>query len=133
MGPVLVASLYAFSRERTLIVAAEKLSKAVNINGDLTVSAQPFGQSDGPFFGLSIVFTGTLPGSMSRSKAQELAKAMGAKSTPTAVSKSTNLIIEGDGGGRKIKKAKDLGIRIMKSSEWVKIVEEFAEKNSFMY
>lgn len=121
MGPAIIASLYAFSRESALIVAAEKLSKAVKINDDVTMIEQ----SDGPLMGLSVVFTGTLPGSMTRSQAQELAKAMGAKSTPSAVSKSTNLVIEGDGGGRKIEKAKDFGIRVMKSSEWVEIVEEF--------
>ncbi len=50
--------------------------------------------------------------------------AMGAKSTPNSISRSTNLLVEGKKGGSKVKKAKDLNIRVIDSIEFMNLVEE---------
>ena len=50
---------------------------------------------------------------------------MGAKSTPGSISKSTSLVVEGEKGGSKVKKARDLGIRVIDSIEFLRILDEF--------
>lgn len=64
-----------------------------------------------PFSGMKVVVTGTVPG-MSRTQAQEKVETLGG-TTSSSVSKSTSLVIAGEGAGSKGQKAIDLGIRIM--------------------
>mmetsp|Transcript_54182 Transcript_54182/g.80725 ORF Transcript_54182/g.80725 Transcript_54182/m.80725 type:complete len:107 (+) Transcript_54182:540-860(+) len=78
-----------------------------------------------PWDGLTVVFTGSLPGGMTRSAAQDIAiEIMGAKSTPGSVSKSTDLVVEGDKGGKKVDKARELGVRVMGGDEFIQLVNE---------
>jgi DNA ligase (NAD+) len=72
-----------------------------------------------------VVFTGSLPNNLSRAKAQELARRLGAKATPQTVSKSTDVVVAGEKGGKKLVRASELGIRIIEAEEFVKIVEEY--------
>jgi DNA ligase (NAD+) len=58
-----------------------------------------------------VVFTGTLE-SMPRSEAASAVKALGAKVTGT-ISRSTSLLVAGEGGGSKLTKAQTLGVAIM--------------------
>jgi NAD-dependent DNA ligase len=56
---------------------------------------------------------------------------MGAKSTPTSISRSTNLLVVGKNGGSKIRKAKEFNITIVESNEFLKMVEESKRGKSF--
>lgn len=70
---------------------------------------------------LSIVFTGTLT-SVSRSEAKAMAEKLGAR-IAGSVSATTDLLIAGEKAGSKLKKAKELGIRIISEEEWLDIVQ----------
>jgi DNA ligase (NAD+) len=48
---------------------------------------------------------------------------MGAK-VSASVSSNTNLVVAGDNAGSKLKKALELGIKIISEDEWIKIIEE---------
>ncbi|MBK6296703.1 MAG: NAD-dependent DNA ligase LigA [Sphingomonadales bacterium] len=70
--------------------------------------------------GMTIVFTGSLQ-TMSRDEAKAQAEASGAK-TAGSVSAKTDLVVAGPGAGSKLKKALELGIRVIDEAEWAAIV-----------
>jgi DNA ligase (NAD+) len=82
--------------------------------------------SNRPWKGFRVVFTGSLGGvdGLTRSRAQEIAKQLGAKATPGSVSKSTDLVVFGDKGGKKLTQAKELGISTMEAETFVKLATE---------
>ncbi len=88
------------------------------------VSPQPF-VSDAKqtkWSGKTIVFTGSLE-TMSRDEAKAQAERLGARAAGS-VSPKTDLVVAGAGAGSKLKKAEELGIRVINEAEWAKIVAE---------
>jgi DNA ligase (NAD+) len=74
----------------------------------------------GPLAGQVVVITGTLA-AMSREDAKEAARAAGATVTDS-VSKKTSLLVVGAEAGSKLKKAQDLGVRVVDEAEFLQLL-----------
>jgi DNA ligase (NAD+) len=116
VGPVVAEALHDFFHEKhNQQVVDDLLSE---------VSPQPF-VSDAKqteWSGKTIVFTGSLE-TMSRDEAKAQAERLGARAAGS-VSAKTDLVVAGPGAGSKLKKAEELGIRVINEAEWAKIVAE---------
>lgn len=130
IGPAVINALISFSREEGLVEAARALAMSIKVHDVATANSyQPTSSdvSDLPFAGWNVVFTGSIA-DMSRTKAQEMAKLMGAKSTPGTVSKSTDLVVAGEKGGKKLVQAQDLGLKVMNSEEFISLVQKYNDQ-----
>ena len=133
IGPVLINSLWSFSKSHELVQAAKDLADCVVVSGQPVESSSADGavtsnldssdSSSKPWNGFRVVFTGSLP-DLSRTQAQTAAKALGAKSTPGSVSKATNLVVYGDKGGKKLQQANTFGIPTMSAEEFMTLIQE---------
>ena len=129
IGPAVTEALYSFSKNEELLNAAIDLSKRlkiINAEKPKNNSSTNDPNIELPFEGLSVVFTGSLPDEMTRTVAQKYAiELLGAKSTPSSVSKNTGIVIIGEKGGKKADKAKELGVRTMTADEFGVLVKKF--------
>jgi DNA ligase (NAD+) len=124
IGPAQISSLMSFASEVESVKAARELANAIPVRDEITIKSVIETADNRPWQGYTVVFTGSLPNNLSRAKARELARQLGAKATPETVSKSTDVVVTGEKGGKKLVRAKELGVRIVEADEFVKIVEE---------
>jgi len=75
---------------------------------------------DGPLHGEVVVITGTL-GSMTRDEARAAARAAGATVTDS-VSRKTTLLVTGADAGSKLRKAGELGVRVVDEAEFLRLI-----------
>ena len=114
IGPEVANAILAFCAEahnrRVVIDLLREVKPADVIHETLTSEVS----------GKTVVFTGKLL-TMSRDEAKAQAERLGAKAAGS-VSKATDLVVVGEDAGSKLKKAQDLGIRILSEAEWAAIV-----------
>ena len=114
IGPVVAEALIDFfAEEHNRLAWADLLSQ---------VQPVPFvsEQRDSAVSGQTLVFTGSME-TLSRDEAKAQAEMLGAR-VAGSVSAKTDLVIAGPGAGSKLKKAAELGIRVIDEAEWAAIV-----------
>jgi DNA ligase (NAD+) len=116
VGPVVAEALVDFFHEPHNREALDDLLAEV--------SPQPFVSTAKAteWTGKTIVFTGTLE-TMSRDEAKAQAERLGARAAGS-VSAKTDLVVAGPGAGSKLKKAEELGVRVVTEADWARIVAE---------
>ncbi|NEW08792.1 NAD-dependent DNA ligase LigA [Paenibacillus sp. SYP-B3998] len=110
VGGIVADSIVTFFHDPVMVSSIQRMLEA----GVNPVSEEPIviqASSDNPFFGKTIVLTGTLS-TMGRDETAKKLEALGAKITGS-VSKKTDIVIAGESAGSKLTKAQDLGIRII--------------------
>ncbi len=114
IGPEVAHALIGFAAERHNRDVVYDLLRQVTVTDVIheTRASEVSGQT--------VVFTGTLE-TMSRDEAKAQAEALGAH-VSGSVSKKTDLVVAGPGAGSKLKKASDLGIRVIDEAGWAAIV-----------
>ncbi|MDQ3481834.1 MAG: NAD-dependent DNA ligase LigA, partial [Pseudomonadota bacterium] len=116
VGPIVAEALVDFFHEEHNREAVDDLLSQVRPKPYESKSRQT------EWSGKTIVFTGSLE-TMSRDEAKAQAERLGAR-TAGSVSAKSDLVVAGPGAGSKLKKAEELGIRVIGEQEWAKIVAE---------
>lgn len=116
IGPVVAEAIADFFAEPHNVKVVDELLEHVKVRPIEAV------ERASPLAGKTVVFTGTLEG-MTRSEARARAERFGAK-VSGSVSKNTDYVIAGPGAGTKLKDARALGVKVLKESEWLKLIGE---------
>lgn len=116
IGPVIAREIVEFFRTPENIKLIQKLKVA----GIDPIVQTPSQNTEKPLSGLSFVITGKLT-SLSRSEAQQIIKELGGK-TPSTVSRKTDYLLAGDDPGSKLEKARNLGVKIINETEFMKMI-----------
>ncbi|MCK6417791.1 MAG: NAD-dependent DNA ligase LigA [Alphaproteobacteria bacterium] len=116
IGPSVAGDIIAFF--------AEKHNQDVLADLESQLSIQPYerqSRSDHVLSGKTVVFTGTLE-KMGRAEAKALAERLGAK-VAGSVSAKTDYVVAGADSGSKLKKAQELGVRVLSEDAWLEIAK----------
>ena len=116
VGPVVAEALVDFFHEEHNREALDDLLSEVTPKPFVSDARQT------EWTGKTIVFTGSLE-TMSRDEAKAQAERLGARAAGS-VSAKTDLVVAGPGAGSKLKKAEELGVRVVNEEEWARIVAE---------
>lgn len=114
IGEVVARAFVQFFHEPHNVELVSALGKEV------TFAQEAARNLDSPVAGKTVVFTGTLP-TLSRDAAKAQAERLGAK-VASSVSGKTDYVIAGEDAGSKLKKAKELGVTVLREEEWLKMV-----------
>jgi len=115
IGPGVAEDLLAFFAEPHNLEVVGDLAGLVEV-----VPFETADTSSSPVAGKTVVFTGTLE-QMGRNEAKARAETLGAK-VSGSVSKKTDIVVAGPGAGSKLKKAEELGVRVMTEQEWLEFI-----------
>lgn len=124
VGPRMSEAIRAFFAQRELAQALDHLLEVVEPQ-EVEVVEVP---TEGPLLGKKIVFTGTLEAG-SRGDAKARAEAAGASVT-SAVSKATDYVVVGANPGSKVRKAEELGVKVISEAEFEELVGGVVSRES---
>mgnify|MGYP000052548287 CR=1 FL=1 len=80
----------------------------------------PASMENNPFFGKTLVFTGTLP-TLGRAEAKTMSQDVGAK-VSGSVNKKTDYVVAGAEAGSKLDKAQQLGVKVIDEAEFLRLL-----------
>ena len=114
IGPVVAQALADFFAEPHNLEVLDRLLSEV--------TPEPYAAEviASPVTGKTVVFTGSLE-TLSRDEAKAQAEKLGAK-VAGSVSAKTDLVVAGPGAGSKLKKAAELGVKVIDEAAWQEIV-----------
>jgi DNA ligase (NAD+) len=115
VGPTMAQVIYAFFQEPQNRAAIDALLAAG------VTPAAPQVATGGTFAGKTVVLTGGMSG-MSREQAKEEIERRGGK-VAGSVSKKTDFVVAGEDAGSKLKKAQELGVRILDEQQFLKLLQ----------
>ena len=117
IGDKIAESVVTWLNVPATIDLVERLAAA-----GLTMTITPTAsQEDNPFFGKTLVFTGTMP-TLGRAEAKTMAQDVGAK-VSGSVSKKTDYVIAGAEAGSKLEKAQQLGVTVIDEAEFLRLLK----------
>jgi DNA ligase (NAD+) len=90
------------------------------LNAEIRILPETAAQSGGALSGKTMVFTGSLP-TLSRDAAKAMAERAGAK-VASSVSAKTDYVVAGEDSGSKLKKATELGVKIIGEAEFLGLI-----------
>ncbi|MFC4292293.1 NAD-dependent DNA ligase LigA [Sphingorhabdus arenilitoris] len=114
IGPTVASALAEFFHEDHNLAVWDDLLSEVSAPEYVSTARQS------EWTGKTIVFTGKLE-TMSRDEAKAQAESLGAKAAGS-VSAKTDLVVAGPGAGSKLKKATELGVKVIDEAEWAAIM-----------
>ena len=117
IGDKIAESVVTWLSVPTNVDLLERLEKA-GLKMEFAVRAK---SESNPFFGKTLVFTGTLP-TLGRAEAQTMAQDVGAK-VSGSVSKKTDFVIAGAEAGSKLEKAEKLGVTVIDEVTFLKMIK----------
>ena len=117
IGPVIAESVVTWFADPMNQAYVERL-KELGLNMEMT--SGPAQDENHPFYGKTLVFTGTLP-TLDRATAKTMAQEVGAKVTGS-VSKKTDYVVAGADPGSKYTKAQTLGVTILDEAEFLRMM-----------
>ena len=124
IGPVIAESVVTY----LATPANQELIRRLEVAGVEMTQASATVNQNHPFFGKTMVFTGTLP-TLDRATAQTMAQDVGAKVTGS-VSKKTDFVVAGSEAGSKLEKAQQLGVQVLDEAEFLALLGNTAAKET---
>ena len=118
VGPVIAAHVVDFFADAT----NRELISRLRSDGVHWPESTPVRADSQPLGGLTFVLTGTLE-SMGREEAEDALRALGAKASGS-VSKKTSYLVAGAEAGSKLRKAQELGVRVIDETTLLQILAE---------
>jgi len=115
IGATVIESLASYFSDPHNVGIVERLTAQVQIRA----AERP--ARDSALAGKTIVFTGSLE-KMTRDEAKALAERLGAK-VSGSVSKKTDLVVAGPEAGSKLKKAAELGVRVLDERQFLELID----------
>lgn len=117
VGPRIAESVFDFFRTKSNMHMVDKLRKAgLQFEAEQSVTA-----GSNKLEGLTFVVTGTLE-KYKREEVEELIESLGGKAA-SSVSKKTSYVLAGAEAGSKLKKAEQLGVKVIDEAEFDKLIK----------
>ncbi len=116
IGDVIANSIVDFFLSNDSYWVTTKLINEVKVSSFIIEKVVQSAISD-----LVIVFTGTLK-RMTRSEVKSRTEALGGK-VGSSISGNTDILVAGENAGSKLKKATELGVKILSEKEWIEVLE----------
>ena len=114
IGPAMAKDIVEFFKEKHNLSVINDLLSVISIE-----EFEGIANTTSEIFGKTIVFTGTLT-TLTRSEAKSKALAFGAK-VAGSVSTNTDYVVAGENAGSKLKKAQELGVKVITEEEFNRI------------
>ena len=116
VGPIIINSIQKFFANEKNISFIEELKQYVTIINSIENTV-----NRSPLYEKKIIFTGTLK-SMTREQAEKVSEKLGVKIV-SGVSQKTDFVIAGNKAGSKLKKALELGVKVLTENEWLELIK----------
>ncbi len=118
IGPIVAESIAHFCQDKHNHQLVERLRSAgLKLTEEQKAKLAP--DASNPIAGNTFVVTGTME-KFGRDEIEQLIRDLGGK-TSSSVSKKTNYVVAGEKAGSKLDKAKELGVKVLSETEFLKL------------